>query len=89
MVCTLPDHVICTIERVYANYNLARMSDELFNPNNYIWMLGVNTLKKLQACFDPHIIFEEKQPAADILMEIPVEVDTKNPDGLRLMREGM
>ena len=83
----LTSDIVKVMEGIQLKYSKAQLTDRHFDSNNYIWLLGKNTLDKIQACFDPYITFDSKPVTGDILMGIRIEVDTNNPDGLRLFKE--
>ena len=83
----LPDAIKDIIRKINNKYTYARENDCFYNPSNYLWYLGKNTLDNLQCCFDEYVGFADKQRTADILREIRVELDLLNPDGLRLFKE--
>ena len=68
-------------------YKYARKNDCFFNPDNYIWLIGRNTIHNLQCCFDPYTTFDGREEIADFLRNIRIEIDHFNPDSLSLYKK--
>ena len=86
-ILELSEEIKDLLKTVRKKYIYARENDCFYNPNNYMWLFGRNTLNSLQCCFDPYTTFTGREEMADILREIRVEIDHFNPDGLRLFKE--
>ena len=77
------------INKAHRKYDLARYQDFNFDPDNYIWLMGNHIFTSLYvSCCDTLLnVREEDDHFVRIFMGISIEIDHKNPEGLRLFKE--
>lgn len=77
------------INKAHRKYDEARHMDFNFDPDNYIWLMGDHILTSLYALYCDTLlnVREENDRFVRTFMGIPIEIDHKNREGLRLFKE--